>query len=442
MADFQIKISPKSFSDGRIEESAEERATQGLIAVEAGGTCLSECFDDPSRVRQDGPVVPTHHLAEWLLENWWRLRYEPQVSNPDANYWWQSHNFTGIGEGYLWPDITITSDGRLTVIRSVPSVVTHTSHFGYFGSPRPVILPWSSVERGIDGFVENVMELLSTKGLRNTNLDVLWADISAERENIALGRLRRFEALLGAYPDEFPEKELRIRLADSAALGDEAVDELAAAASGRGVDSMLTAEDIRDMSNGHGAEMRISDALALNDRLSTDCSQDKSAAEVGVSAAREVRIQAQLGDEKMDDRRLAEIAGVSVRDIDKWTRDQPISFTLSNGGDNTRMVLRGAYHENRRFNLARLVGDRMMWKESLMRPSTDAKTYRQKAQRAFASELLAPIDAVVDRMNEDYSDEKIEDVARQFGVSNMVIDRSLKNNRVVDRDDSDFADAA
>ncbi len=442
MSDFRITIFPEEFHDGLAEETAEERASQGLLVVESDGIRLSAGFDNLSRVRRDGPIISAYFLAEWFLENWWRLCHEPKPFGMPSTDWWLSHCMTGVGEGYAWPGISFTSDGRRTTIRSEASRYMHLSSFGYYGAPHPVEIPWSSVRLGIDEFVKNVMKLTTGKGIQETGLDHLWSCIMMERSDPELGRFRRLEALLGADPDELPEESINARLADAAALGAEAVEELAAATSGRGIDAMPTSIDINGMSQECGVEMCEPDALALDRACFAELSDDKSAMTAGAIAAREARRLISAGTPWLSDRLLADIAGVSEKILDHSSREPPISFILPKGDAGLKATLRGYRHEDRRFNLARLVGDSLMWDESRMRPSTGSNTYRQKAQRAFAAELLAPMDAVLDALDGDHSEAKIEDVSRRFGVPDMVMNRWLEVNGIIGPTISDFDGAS
>ncbi|MGR3462002.1 MAG: ImmA/IrrE family metallo-endopeptidase [Roseovarius sp.] len=471
MTDFRIRLTPEQLADG----SPEERASFGHLVIHAGQTLLSEGFDHLVDIRRDGPLASGYPLAEWFLWNWWRLRYEPRPTGPVPIDWRQSHCMAEIGEGYVWPNITIVSDGQRTVIQSAASERGNVSSFRYYGASHPVLLPWSQVEAGIDDFVATVMAFTNEDGVHDTNLDRLWRDLTAERGDPKIARFRRFEALLGADPDELPEEDIIGRLADAAALGDSAVDELAAAAAGVGIEAMLTLEEIRQIAQTNGQEMRAEDALQFEHRSAAPQrptvrgeneplaevmpianpptalqparppayltpSEAQSAAELGILAAHEARKRASLRYGAIDNSRLAEIAGVSRSVLASVAEKQPISFALRDDGANSRIVLRGKRSENRRFDLARLIGDHLIWGSQPMRPSTDTRTYRQKAQRAFAAEFLAPIEAVKARAEGDYSDDAKEEVARHFKVSSMVIDRLLKNNHVIPRDADDYAD--
>jgi Zn-dependent peptidase ImmA (M78 family) len=101
-----------------------------------------------------------------------------------------------------------------------------------------------------------------------------------------------------------------------------------------------------------------------------------------------------------------------------------------------KVVLRSKWETGRRFDLARLLGDRIVGdKSQRLFPATPTTTYRQKFQRAFAAELLCPYEALEDQLADDYSDEKQEDAANQFRVSPLTIRTILVNRGKIARDD-------
>ncbi len=348
-----------------------------------------------------------------------------------------------IGEGYVWPNTTIVSDGYRSIIHSRPSERIEATSFRYYGASSPILLPWPDVEKGIDDFVETVLAYTTKSGLPNNNLHQLWQDLMFERNDPGVTRFRRFEALLGVDPDEVSEDAIRQYLADAKALGEDAVDELAAAAAGKGIGAVLTAAQVRQNAAEHGTEISATDALQLEAAVGPVAVGGCSASDLGVAAARAARRSAGRQEGAIDDNKLAEIAGVSPITLKSSALKLPISFSLREADVGAHVVLRGKRSESRRFDLARLIGDQLIFGDNAtLRPSTDSRTYRQKAQRAFAAEFLAPIVAVVEQSNGDYSDDRKEEIAYHFRVSPMVIDRLLKNNRIIERDATDFTEVA
>ena len=101
-------------------------------------------------------------------------------------------------------------------------------------------------------------------------------------------------------------------------------------------------------------------------------------------------------------------------------------------------MLRSKWHTGRRFELARIIGDRVLNSGTgRLFPATRAYTYRQKAQRLFAAEFLSPFDAVDEELSGDYSLESQQDVAQKFEVSDYTIQTLLVNHRRIDHDELD-----
>jgi Zn-dependent peptidase ImmA (M78 family) len=115
-----------------------------------------------------------------------------------------------------------------------------------------------------------------------------------------------------------------------------------------------------------------------------------------------------------------------------------LSFALDHSPDAGRIVLRSKWETGRRFELARLLGDRIAGGavERLF-PATRAYTYRQKLQRSFAAELLSPFEAVAEMLHGDHSSDKLEEIAEHFNVSPFTIRTLLVNHGVIARDDLD-----
>jgi hypothetical protein len=126
----------------------------------------------------------------------------------------------------------------------------------------------------------------------------------------------------------------------------------------------------------------------------------------GYEAARALREQHKLGLDPLSNQRLAELCAVSAKVLD-LSESADLAFSLDDeSGKKGRIVLRSKWETGRRFELARLLGDRLTngLKERLL-PATRAYTYRQKLQRAFAAELLCPFSALEEKLAGDYSAE-------------------------------------
>ena len=436
-----ISLSCETLDSG----SEEERATFGLFAMTANDRLLTAGEDVAHGELRHGPYVAGYPVAEWFVWNWWRLRWEggSPAEAGAARRWSFAHRMSSIGEGYAWPNATIHSDGLRSILRSEPSHDPGATAFHYIGAAGRETVPAGSLEAAIDGFVEDVLTRLGKS--RGANLHRLWGDLRTEREDPALARFRRFEARLGCDPDEVDEAAIRRRLDDAAELGEEALGEIAADAAFVGVapGAMMSARDIRKAAKRVGFDADPASAAALADIPGLPHPGTVEAWRAGYGCARKLRDQEGLDGAPIPDARLAELAGTTAAAVaQRHRRSGRLSFALDGPDGRARVALRSKWKTGRRFELARLIGDRMLGAaggrpaaERLF-PATQAYSYRQKAQRAFAAELLSPFGAVEDILEGDYSEDKQTEAARRFAVSPMTIQTQLVNHGRLDRADA------
>ena len=453
MADhLTISLSSENFDVGPEEERAtdvgseEERETFGLLAITANDKLLTEGMDTECREVRDGPYVSGYPVAEWLAWNWWRIRWElggrpPSSAEEAARSWNFAHRMSSIGEGYTWPNVTIHSDGFLSILRSEPSRNPDAALFRYYGAERQTI-PVGSLEAAVDGFVGDVLARIDG---HDTNLHRLWGELRAEREDAEVTRFRRLEARLGCDPDEADEGMIRRRLDDAAVLGEEALGEVAADAAhhGRGPADMMSAEDITAIANRDGFNANPNEAVRLDDATDMPSATEVEVWRVGEDAARKIRDREGLDDRPISDKLLADLAGTTRNAIsERNKRSDRISFVLADrDGNHARVALGSKWKTGRRFDLARLIGDRLLGDRTnrpaeRLFPATRTYSYRQRMQRAFAAELLSPFAAVDEMSGGDYSEDKQNDVAERFIVSPMTIRTQLVNNGRVDREEA------
>ncbi len=115
----------------------EERAGFGQLEISVNGQLMTEGFDEHVGGYAPGPRVSGYHFAEWLVWNWWRLRWEPgppEKLRPEILRRWEAaHRTATIGEGYVWPNIMISSDGFRCALAAESSREIGTAPFRYFG---------------------------------------------------------------------------------------------------------------------------------------------------------------------------------------------------------------------------------------------------------------------------------------------------------------------
>src|SRR6266849_10117859 len=113
-SELSITADPERLDEG----PPEERACFAAIGIRYAHLWLTEGYDGFVKKVRSAPLLSGYHLAEWMAWNWWRLRWEPRSNAPDWNF---AHRLTTIGEGYVWPNITIFSDGKRVALIARPT---------------------------------------------------------------------------------------------------------------------------------------------------------------------------------------------------------------------------------------------------------------------------------------------------------------------------------
>lgn len=417
------------------EGEPDERACFSALGIRANNQWLTEGRDAIANRLRQSPLLSASHLAEWISWNWWRLRWEPRSL---AEGWSFAHKTSNIGGGYIWPNITIFSDGERTALISRPTHEREDTPFRYISNVAAVI-PSHDFEQSIDEFLNQVINRLEDQGVRGTNLQSLWADVCSERSDPTLTRYRKLEAMLGMEPDDAGDALIETLISEGKLVGEGAVNELAANRWNTRKLTIPSISDLSEISTNYGFSYSPENMVKLS------CSPNEfswssaiPAWRVGERAAKLLRKQERLAEEPIRDEQLAQLIAVdkAVLSSDAYSPNgMSYAFDLSDG--RSQIVLRSRYDDGRRFELARLLGDRLLTSEGALFPSTRAYTYRQKVQRSFAAELLSPFDDIINLLQGNYSYENMHDVAEHFGVSDMTIRTQLVNHKVLEREDLD-----
>jgi hypothetical protein len=416
----------------------EERACFAAIGIQARNQWLTEGHDLLTNSVRKAPRLSAYHLSEWVAWNWWRLRWEPRSTV--VRDWSSSHRLSTIGGGYIWPNITVFSDGERVALTASPTEERPQTPFRYL-SDAAAIIQASEFEAGIDSFIDQVLERLSAEGITNSNFQAIWQSVLGERSTPAIARARKLEALSGHDPDECDPSVLKRLIVDSDALGADAIDEIAADQNKSG--TISTAEELRDLAATSGYDTTSRDVIRLAAGSGLPRLGQVPAWLLGAAAAKALRGQERLDSRPLSNDKLAGMTGIQSVVLTDKKSGENISFALHYNTTQGRIVFRSKWQTGRRFELARILGDRIARQQSgRLIPATRSYTYRQKLQRSFAAEFLSPFDAVDEMLAGDYSMESQQEVAEHFDVSPMTIRTLLVNHKRIERDTLDFDTAA
>ncbi|MGH9416892.1 MAG: hypothetical protein ACRD01_09715 [Terriglobales bacterium] len=401
------------------------------ICIRFAGTTLTRLIRKGEDKYTEYLNAPPAALADWLLHNWWRLRFEAFPPGPQdkplgelPTAWRLAHDLRSIDEGYRWPEAVIWGQGEHALASAEPDPIGVTAPVRYVANTSKSEVQAAEFERGVDAFLDQLGSI--------GNLQEQVLALRNERSNPEFAAWRRLEAKLGFDPDAAPD-ELIEKLADlGKTYGEANIEETAAAAPGLGASNVLQAQIDQARSNV-AWECRFAEAPTFPAELDAPSSRQWERAETTAAAVRNV-----IGvDDVLDDRQLADLCEVQVEAFSQHPATKvPFGIRLREPQQEAhRVVVRSRWREGRRFQFARAFGDHLFIQDSMeggsLGPIADSTTARQQFQRAFGAALLCPIENLrrflpVEVPNQD----DIEEAAKHFEVSPMLVKSTLQNHKI------------
>ncbi len=427
--DFNIGAKWSPGGDGAPELSH----TAAFLRIEIGGKLVTRNEDEWSQSLREDVRLSAYPLALWLASSWWRLRWEPEPGAPRLS-WRMAHHMAAAGYGFLWPRLTLASDGEAIEAVSRPSATGCMEPVRYLADFRDAIRA-TAFERAVDRFMNLTLARLEATGVTKTELYDLWAEVLEERSDPGLSSYRKLEAQLGFEPDDAPA-ELMKRLAGlSDEIGSGAVGELAPACAGDRPEFLL--EELLSFGKSGGTEGSVAAPVALHALLDDTEYKDSEPWVRGRLLAEKARQIWGLGGEPISDARLADLMGVPGQTFAKRAvmPSRPQIGLAIRHDERLRLLFHRRNRPGRRFEAARFMVDHVVSPpEERWLLSAGTGTARQKVQRAFAAEFLCPFGALEEFLADDYSAETIEDAGDHFGVSGLAVKSQLANHGRIPHD--------
>jgi len=409
--------------------------------------CLTRCIRSKANSVQRGVYGSIFPLAEWVVENWWFLLFEPvRVAkyrggrsldrNVKLRQWAQRHNLMAAREGGALPDLTFFRDECDIVACWFPDPDQEdrnrpTRFISGAGETR---LDPRDLEHPLHQLVETVLERLDTANDEDTRrLRDNWQALCSSRTEEA--DLCGWAASLGLDPydpDQLDDQFSELLEHEVAGLPGTWRTDLLKASAGQFLQADLQwLKNASDRLNPlFNESASIHSPPGLTERKSTAPYQ------FGYDRARWLRASMDIPVDPIPD--LAKV----LHERFGWPSDPQIilegsaapSLNALVGRDShghPRVVEKPGRPDSRQYSLARalyFVPDA----EACISPRliTRSFTWDQQASRAFAAELLAPAEALRRLVDERNTDESIADIAQVFNVSSWVIEHQLENHSI------------
>ena len=411
------------------------RATTGSLRISAGEGLripVTEVEDTVGMTVRPHIYVPLSSMAEWLLVNWWRLRWEARPSRPKTA-WRQAHCFSGIGGDTPWPPLEVSSDGDFIHLHMVAEESPDVSAIRYL---RHVLveLAASEFEAAVDRFLDVVQSRLSSVLPSYGDINELREELAEERRRSSLARECRWQALAGIDPGDAPEGWLlqaETLSEDTGALaGDEVMGVLPELE-----DGIQTAASLIEAMRQSATSVDLSWVSAAPEH--EPASTGERPWQRGVRLAHGLRKAKGLGSGPLDNKVLSELVSTPVPLPGQPIGDVALGGGFRNGvsGGRAHILVASRHTDSQRFFLARMIGAaHVLPQEEHLVPVTRGDSALQKLERSFAQELLCPW-ASLDAFTDEHGvhDEALAEAAEYFQVSEWLVRATLVNRGKLSR---------
>jgi hypothetical protein len=448
--DQELKIRWEWESAGQAR-APEHRATWARIEIKVGSDFVTLAEDRESGSSRRSIYCPLYPLAEWVAYNWWFLQADTRpsrflsqdlgslarTSQTLPRVLRERHSIAASGDGFAWPELLIVPDDSETRLvwggdrtRSSNWPIRFLTH----GDSR---VASELVMHEFELLITETLTRLSEQGVTGTVLENEWVAIQQTAPEEA--EYCRAAARLGLDPYSGAEPYEQDIIDSAETLSGELLTDFLNA-----VDPGHIKEALRWVSSGRSTIERRSAAAdagvrgeeapeaivvqELRAARHSSLSVEGAPWDVGYQQARIVRSQI--------------AADVTARlPVDRYvpTRTQRAPDAnlqaLGASTDQRRPLVIVGQHRPanaNRFTLSRALWH-SIWDDSPLFIITTAHTYRQRVERAFAAELLAPAEGIAELLEsppEAASQEELEQVAQRFGVSSMVVEHQVRNHLI------------
>ena len=422
-------------------KAPELRATWANLTVTIGSECITLVEDRESGSSRRSIFTSLYPLAEWVAYNWWFLRADTRpataLSRLPARFdalwggygekYRARHGLRGVGDGFLWPDLFILPEGEtVRIVWSADKASVDGRPVRFISSGSASVSSEALMQR-LSNFVQSVVDRLAEQGVGPTSLATEWANIRSTDSEEADFCLAAARLGLDPYSDALKYSDEIVRSAEQFADPDLLRD-------------FLDVVDPDKIGTTLGwVSAAKADIEALTSRPSGDIAELKTSArplpewnglrpwEVGWAQAGSVREILNLDSEQyFDIERL-------FADVTRPTNSLGLQALgqSKEGGLPLLVISHRQSDSSKRFVLARALWH-VLWRESPTFLVTSAHTDRQKMERAFAAELLAPARGIAERLVDDgvhsgLEDSALDELARHFRVSTFLVQHQIEN---------------
>lgn len=408
----------------------ELAATWASLEIVVGDVCVTEVLSAVSRSVRTSIFLPLYPIAEWFVKNWWFIGNEPfHLGWRSDHEFCSRHDLRFGGDGYLLPSLSLAGSGDYVSIECYPREAGNLR----FLSQAVLTGDAESILSPIRSLVVAVLQRLDEFDVKETFLHKEWARIEATLVDSEEFDFVRIAASLGADPysveEEIAEQIIFIATDVPAVLQNEFF--AASTIQSMSENAVRLREGI-DCLNASGHELR-----ALRDLPVYVSKPREEPWATGYRWAEELFHEFSVDLSRLDEiKSLRNRFGASengVLVVDEWMHGPFDALYSSVGRNGAAIAVKSARPEARLFAACRAIGDYLGRNDDECGLVTCAATPRQKRNRAFAAEFLAPAHFLRSFLRGSHvSTETIEEVASMLEVLPSVVHYQVKNHQIAE----------
>lgn len=388
------------------------------------------------RDSNDKLLIPAYFLAEWVAENWWSILYEPKKSDdecedPYSDYY-SRHSIVHAQNGFGLPDLRIVPTGDSILIFSrtheIPVQSVKFSRAAAESEQR------NAVEKVLSSFVVACISRLNDRGIRETNLQEVWSDIEKTTDSQKV--FCKLAGSLGANPYYVDEYVLNAIDSVYDIIGEAAAFDFCQASTQDDIVRLSgkTSELDRRLNNAEESDLSpLAKFSPPADKLTLPSWRR------GINAAKAVRnlLNISVSDNRGADKlfetlRISTDSFYPLEDLGSDADEGVVAGAVERDKTTAKFLLMHPRMEARRFSASRTVFLALLKDSSKRRLATRAVTRDQQASRAFAAELLAPVEYLrTKRRGGRLHRDTIMQIAEDRCVSPEVVRHQAQNNGMI-----------
>ena len=389
------------------------RCSMATLRIEVNGYVVTNSIDQDDRDLQDRIVVPMFSIAEWLIWNWWHIFYEVDKGEQSQEFA-SRHDLAFAGDDFEFPSFTLKP--MLELIQ-VTWCQNQSPHAGAV-SERTEYVRRENFEEQARNIIEAVLDRLREHDVDVQHLEAEWRAIKdLDPEELEFCRAA---ALLGADPfnmdDALADELSAFWETTEPSLREEAL--AAADADGLTKVRIWLAKNLKKLGGAEGG-----DWAELRTKLPKIDNPLKW--ERGYELARIVRSELEISGGRFNFGTEGRLA------ISPRTAKRPVARVEGLvAAESPACIVVSRRESGKRFLVARALGDFMCRPEPGAGLLSSMETDRQALSRAFAAEFLAPSSDLRCRLRGTrvVSEETLDDLGNEFGVSSFLISHQIKNH--------------